>query len=106
MSPEGPVLVVGAGLLGTSIGLALRRAHVDVAFRDLRRKNVQIASGLGAANLDADGLDPALVVVAVPPDHLAEVVAEWLARSSAVVTDVGSVKSAPLRAVRERQPDE
>ena len=106
MSPEGPVLVVGAGLLGTSIGLALRRADVDVAFRDLKRKNVQIASGLGAANLDADGIDPALVVVAVPPDHLAEVVVEWLAGSSAVVTDVGSVKSAPLRAVREAQPHE
>ena len=31
---EGPVLVVGAGLLGTSIGLALRRRGVAVWFRD------------------------------------------------------------------------
>jgi prephenate dehydrogenase len=106
MSPDRPVLVVGAGLLGTSIGLALRRADVDVAVRDISLENVRIAAGLGAANLDAEGLDPALVVVAVPPDHLAEVVAEWLGASRAVVTDVGSVKSAPLRAVREHVPDE
>src|SRR4051795_13152050 len=98
MSPDGPVLVVGAGLLGTSIGLALRRAGLDVAVRDISPENERIAAALGAANVEADGVDPALVVVAVPPDHLAEVVAEWLATSTAVVTDVGSVKGAPLRA--------
>ncbi len=79
--PKGPVLVVGAGLLGTSIGLALRRRGVDVALTDLSAENVRIATGLGAANLDADVLEeqpPTLVVVAVPPDHLAEQIAEAL----------------------------
>src|SRR4051794_8813179 len=104
MSPERPVLVVGVGLLGTSIGLALRCAGVDVAASDLNEENVRIATGLGAVNVPADDVDPGLVVVAVPPDHLAEVVAEWLSQSTAVVTDVGSVKSAPLREVRERVP--
>jgi len=97
--PPAPVLVVGAGLLGTSIGLALRRHDVDVALRDVSAENLRIASGLGAANLADADTDPALVVVAVPPDLVAEQVLVALRETSAVVTDVGSVKGAPLAAV-------
>lgn len=98
----GPVLVVGAGLLGTSIGLALRRGGIEVLLRDIDRRNITIAGSLGAG-LDAAAVDhdpPQLVVVAVPPDHLAEEIIAALRRTDAVVTDVGSVKDAPLRAVR------
>ena len=49
MSLDGPVLVVGAGLLGTSIALALRRRGVDVALRDVNPENLRIATGIGAA---------------------------------------------------------
>lgn len=102
----GPVLVVGAGLLGTSIGLALRRAGVDVALDDVNAEHLRTASGLGAANLRVRDLEtyggPRLVVVAVPPDHLGEQVAQALETTSAVVTDVGSVKAAPLREVATR----
>jgi prephenate dehydrogenase len=93
---DGPVLVVGAGLLGTSIALALRRAGLDVALRDVSAENLRIAGGLGATNVDAADVRPQLVVVAVPPDHLGTVVAEALLGTDAVVTDVGSVKGAPL----------
>lgn len=98
---SGPVLVVGAGLLGTSIGLALRRSGIEVLLRDIDRRNVTIAGSLGAGVDDgaADHAPPQLVVVAVPPDHLAEEVVAALRTTDAVVTDVGSVKSAPLRAV-------
>jgi len=99
----GPVRVVGAGLLGTSIGLALRRAGVDVAVHDLNPEHVRIATGLGAANLEPDS-PPGLVVVAVPPDALAAVVAAELHATEAVVTDVGSVKAAPYLAVRASVP--
>ncbi|MFL6133628.1 MAG: prephenate dehydrogenase [Nocardioidaceae bacterium] len=102
MRLEGPVLVVGAGLLGTSIALALRREGVDVALRDVSAENVRIATGLGAANVHADAVPPRLVVVAVPPDHLAEEIAAALTGTDAVVTDVGSVKGAPLAGARER----
>jgi prephenate dehydrogenase len=101
MPLDGPVLVVGAGLLGTSIGLALRRRGVDVALSDVSEEHLRIASGLGAANLDGVDVQPQLVVVAVPPDHLAEQISEALVQTSAVVTDVGSVKQAPLAATRE-----
>ena len=104
MTVEGPVLVVGAGLLGTSIALALRKAGVDVALSDSNEDHVRIASGLGADNVDASVVRPRLVVVAVPPDHLADLVARALRDTDAVVTDVGSVKSAPLAAVRRLVP--
>jgi prephenate dehydrogenase len=42
------------------------------------------------------------VVVAVPPDHLADAIAAALTGTDAVVTDVGSVKAAPLAAVAAR----
>jgi prephenate dehydrogenase len=105
MTLDGPVLVVGAGLLGTSIGLALRGQGVDVALRDVSQENLRIATGLGAGNTDASAVRPRLVVVAVPPDHLGEQVAEALRDTDAVVTDVGSVKSAPLAEVRRLAPE-
>jgi prephenate dehydrogenase len=40
-----------------------------------------------------------LVVVAVPPDHVGAEVARMLAETGGLVTDVGSVKTAPLRAL-------
>lgn len=97
----GPVHVVGAGLLGTSIGLALARVGVEVWLSDLNHEHVRTATGLGAGKpAPADGV-PQLVVVAVPPDHIAEAVVEAL-ESGAVVTDVGSVKGRPLAEVSDR----
>jgi prephenate dehydrogenase len=71
-SPLGPVVVVGAGLLG----------HV-----------VEHSDEVAAADL---------VVVAVPPDHVAGAVVRMLRTTSGTVTDVGSVKSAPLARVAEQ----
>jgi prephenate dehydrogenase len=95
----GPVEVVGAGLLGTSIGLACRRAGLDVLLTDTSGENVRTASGLGAGRPRVEGDRPQLVVVAVPPDHLGVEIARALASTDAVVTDVGSIKTQPLRAV-------
>src|SRR4051794_3749705 len=99
MTLDGPVLVVGAGLLGTSIALALREEGIDVAVSDVSEEHLRTATGLGAANVAAGEVRPALVVVAVPPDHLAAEVAKALTGTDAVVTDVGSVKVAPLTEV-------
>lgn len=99
---DGPVLVVGAGLLGTSIGLALRRADVEVRLRDLSARNLEIAAGLGAGTPVAswdETRNVRLVVVAVPPDHLADEIVAALEETDTVVTDVGSVKGTPLRDV-------
>lgn len=89
----GPVEVVGTGLLGTSIALACRRAGLEVLLTDVSSEHVRTASGLGAGRPRVPEDRPQLVVVAVPPDHLAATIAAALAGSDAVVTDVGSVKS-------------
>ena len=44
----GPVEIVGTGLLGTSIGLALARAGIEVLLTDTSPEHVRTASGLGA----------------------------------------------------------
>jgi prephenate dehydrogenase len=102
----GPVVVVGAGLLGTSVGLALRSRGVRVLLDDLDAQHLRTATGLGAGAPAPDHPEEVgaaqLVVVAVPPDHLADAVVRALEETSATVTDVGSVKSAPLEAVAGR----
>lgn len=97
----GPVRIIGAGLLGASIGLALRGRGIEVQLDDLNPDNLRTASGLGAGVPVSGGeLAPQLVVVAVPPDHLGGVIVDALeAHPDAVVTDVGSVKSGPLATV-------
>ncbi|CAA9397129.1 MAG: Arogenate dehydrogenase [uncultured Nocardioidaceae bacterium] len=101
----GPVLVVGAGLLGTSVGLALRARGVEVFLTDVNEENVRTASGLGAGSAAKHPAELQLVVVAVPPDHLGPAIAAALTDTRAVVTDVGSVKGAPLAEVRSAVPD-
>ena len=93
----GPVRIVGTGLLGTSIGLVLRRQGVEVTLVDASPTAVRLASEYGAGVAATDADNPALVVVATPPDVVAAVVAAELARfPDAVVTDVASVKGSIL----------
>lgn len=103
----GPVRVVGTGLLGASVGLALRALGVDVVLHDPSRVTVMLARDLGAGRLAGeDDAPPALVVVAAPPDVTGEVVAaELAAHPQAVVTDVASVKGAVLETLRARGAD-
>ena len=97
----GPVEIVGCGLIGTSLGLSLRRAGIDVCLTDASADNVRTATGMGAGRATTAEDRPQLVVVAVPPDHLGDVIRDSLDATAAVVTDVGSVKSGPLAAVRD-----
>jgi len=97
--PE-PVLIVGAGLIGTSVGMALRQRGVDVRLADHDPANLAAAVRLGAGQA-TEPERVGLVVAAVPPDHLGDAVVEALRRwDGVVVTDVGSVKTAPLQQVR------
>ena len=97
----GPVRVVGAGLLGASIGLALRARGVDVILADVSPATVTLAIDYGAGRRAAPGDAPTLVVVCVPPDVTASTVAaELAAYPDALVTDVASVKFAVLAELR------
>ncbi|HEY5222199.1 MAG TPA: prephenate dehydrogenase [Microbacteriaceae bacterium] len=93
----GLVRVVGAGLLGASVGLSLRARGVDVVLADASRANLRLAIDYGAGRAAEPNDQPSLIVVSVPPDSTAAVVAAELAAfPHAVVTDVASVKVAPF----------
>lgn len=94
VSSPGAVLVVGAGLIGTSVGLALAAAGTSVGLVDVDAAAVRLAVALGAGAPDEPGRRYDLVVVAVPPARTAAVVAELLRSGrAAAVTDVASVKA-------------
>ena len=94
---RGTVHVIGSGLLGASIGLGLRERGADVTLEDLSPTAVALAADYGAGRVRAAGdPHPAIVIVATPPDVVADVVERALREyPEAVVTDVASVKLAP-----------
>jgi len=92
---RGPVRIVGTGLIGTSIGLALGRLGVVVELVDADPDNALMAERIGAGSRLVE-IEPQLVIVAVPPDHVGAVVVEQLQQTDAIVTDAASVKSKPL----------
>ncbi|WP_022916389.1 prephenate dehydrogenase [Ruania albidiflava] len=99
----GPVHIVGTGLLGTSIALALTARDVPVTLTDTSPSALALSRDLGGGSIaTAADPEPALVVVAVPPDVTADLVAAQLrARPHAVVTDVASVKGIILTELTE-----
>ncbi len=103
---QGTVRIVGAGLLGSSIGHALSARGIDVALDDSSPSQLRLAIDYGAGRPPREDDDPSLIVVAVPPDVTADVIERELAQHPvAVVTDVASVKLEPLRVLRERGVD-
>lgn len=102
--PPGGVLVVGAGLVGTSVALALARRGVVVRVTDTDPLHQAVAlSRLPASAGSPKNAEPGVVVVATPPDDLGGAIAAALtAYPSAIVTDVGSVKGHPLAYVVAR----
>ena len=94
------VHIIGSGLLGTSIGLALRNLGVEVSLEDSSPANVSLAIDFGAGRKLGTEDIVSLVVVCVPPDVAAETIISALNRfPNAVVTDVASVKEIILRDV-------
>lgn len=103
------VAVVGTGLIGGSVGAALRRSGVEVVGVDtdpqrrseaVRRQVVDATAPLAEA---VDGSD--LVVVAVPVGAVEGEVTAALDLGAAAVTDVGSVKGPVAAAVEAARPD-
>jgi len=91
--------VVGTGLIGGSIGLALRQRGWHVTGHDADPTRAERALALGA--LDAVGVDAAaeITFVATPVGAVGRVVVETLGTTRGLVTDVGSVKASIVEAV-------
>jgi prephenate dehydrogenase len=93
----GQVHIIGSGLLGTSIALALKQQGVDVSVEDISPGNQALAIDFGGFRKIGENDEPSLVVVCVPPDVTAATVKQALERfEAATVTDVASIKVAIL----------
>lgn len=104
---DGPVVILGTGLLGASMGLGLRGRGVPVFLFDTSPTNQAVAVDIGAGKPleELDG-QPQLVVVAAPPDVTAQVVEKALADyPDSVVVDIASVKAGIQAELRERGVD-
>lgn len=90
--------IIGAGLIGASIGIGLSSEGWDVTISDADHEAERLARSIGAGAAPGDS-DPELVIVATPPGVTGGVVVEALRRwPHAVVMDVASVK-APIAEV-------
>jgi prephenate dehydrogenase len=91
---RGRLLVVGAGLVGTSVALAARRVGWSVWVVDNDPDAQTLAVERSGASPGRPPEPPGLVVIAVPPRSAAAVIQEELRLSvNATVTDVSSVKA-------------
>jgi len=93
--------IVGTGLIGGSVGLAARRAALDVVGFDADRAALAAAVERGAVNrgtatVESAVVDADVVVLATPVDVTPELCSRLapVVSSDAVVTDVGSAKQA------------
>lgn len=97
------VTIVGTGLIGTSIALALRGHGVEVRLSDFDRDAELQAAAAGAGVPLTERHGPAdLVVLAVPPSRLPAVLLAAQQRGLGMFyTDVASVKAAVIDGARE-----
>lgn len=108
MSLPGPerLLVVGAGLIGTSVALAARGAGATVWLHDVDAAQVELAVARGAGRPGLPSEEPELVVVAVPPSHTTTVLSSLMSRYiSTTFTDTTSVKTKVLAEVKRLELD-
>jgi prephenate dehydrogenase len=90
----GTVGIVGAGLIGASIGMALTTAGVDVLLRDSDPEQARLAAARRAGRPWPEGVRVSHALIAVPPHAVAGVLRD-LQKSDAAdtISDVASVKA-------------
>ncbi|MEV6347603.1 prephenate dehydrogenase [Actinoplanes sp. NPDC051851] len=100
------IAIIGTGLIGTSVALAVRRQGITTFLADRDGAVARAAAARGAGRAEAPPGPVDLAVLAVPPGQIGPVLtaaqAAGLARS---YTDVASVKGEPERAVLRDAPD-
>jgi len=85
---------VGAGLIGTSIGLALKAAGASIEFVDVDVNAELLANDLVKSERSEK---PELVIIATPPSAFKSVIErESTLNPQAILMDIGSVKTKPL----------
>ena len=93
------VRIVGSGLIGTSIGLCLKGAGINVEMVDIDPNTAKLAQDLVKSTPIST---PDLIIVAVPIDvNQSEVIKQLNANQSSIVCDLASVKSDLILKVAE-----
>lgn len=105
--------IVGTGLIGTSMGLAIRQRRVAERVVGVDTDPAALNAARARGALDRGGTtyeglrDADLVVVAVPPDAVVEaaLAAAEVVRAGTVITDVASAKAQIVSALEHRLPE-
>lgn len=113
LSPFNRVLIVGIGLIGSSLALALRKAGLARQILALDHTPDHVAEALRLGLVDAAGDDPALaagadlVILCVPVGACGKVALKLgpYLEPGVILTDVGSVKQAVIRDVAPVLPE-
>lgn len=101
------VTIIGVGLLGGSVGLAVKAWRASVKVAGVGRRRASLAEALDAGAIDSVHLDPAevigktdLVILATPVGAFEKYLRAMAGslKSSAIVTDVGSTKAVIVQA--------
>jgi prephenate dehydrogenase len=90
--------IVGTGLIGGSLGMALRKRGWHVTGRDRDEARARRAQELGALDEVGDDPDAEITFIATPVGSVVDEARAALARGG-VVTDVGSVKGGIVSAI-------
>ncbi|MBD9734718.1 prephenate dehydrogenase [Streptomyces sp. H28] len=99
-------LVIGTGLIGTSAALALTRRGVTVHLSDHDPEQARTATALGAGTDRPPDGPVDLAIVAAPPAHVADLLADAIRGGVAgAYADVASVKGGPRRELEARGLD-
>jgi prephenate dehydrogenase len=88
------IRIVGAGLIGTSIGLALKAAGASVQFVDVDSRAQLLANDLVKSGSFEN---PDLIIIATPPSAFKSAIErESTLNPQAILMDIGSVKTKPI----------
>lgn len=105
---HGKVFVIGLGLIGGSLAMAIRQAHenVQIVGYDINQNNIQLAKFLGIIDDSVDTIeqgayDADFILLTVPVNQTEEIVtslANMELKSNVIVTDAGSTKGSVVKA--------
>jgi len=91
--------IIGVGLIGGSVALALRDQGWHVSGHDHDQATLELARELNV--IDAEGIDPHAEIsfIATPVGGVVAAAEQALAETNGIVTDVGSVKHGIAEAI-------
>jgi prephenate dehydrogenase len=104
------VLLIGVGLIGGSLALAMKKhRHVTVVGADINTNEVQLAKQLGiidyvAEDIKTEAAQADYIVLATPVEYTTAWIHDlsaWKLKETVIVTDVGSTKGEIMKAAQQ-----